>query len=455
MNSQTIAVDVLSSKVPRTVAALLAALHLREPNMNPLKRLGDHEWNSLLEFCDLVHLTLSLAQLPQEGFPLWVIERLRANVADNALRFERVKATYKEAAEALDRADIEHVVIKGFTQAPDYVPNPCLRAQSDLDLYCLPDTIDLARNSLEALGYKPNDNQDYTYADHDRTLVRQGNWQWRGNPFDPEMPLSIELHFCFWNAPVSHLPLIGIADFWKRRITRGINGFSFTSLSTVDQLGYLTLHILRNIFLRDAILHHVYELSVFLHRHAEDDAFWAAWTEIHDASLRTVEAIAFYYAKIWFGCDLHPEVKSTIESLPQLQQKWLDSFAASDIEGLSHMNKDFLWLQLSFLKSPEAKIRLIKRTLFPLPSTRMDSSVVQLASERATGSRELHPYLQYLVYLVSRSASHVRSSITTIVRGLLWRLSERQLPRQFWIFLGASFFLTLACLSTSSSSILF
>ena len=124
-----------ASKIPREVAAIIAALQLREADLTPLIQLEDHEWTSLLAFCDLAHLTLPLAQLPQNDFPSWVVERLKINVADNALRFERVKATYKEAAEALDRAGVEHVVIKGFTQAPDYVEDPRLRAQSDLDLY--------------------------------------------------------------------------------------------------------------------------------------------------------------------------------------------------------------------------------------------------------------------------------------------------------------------------------
>src|ERR1700684_3378694 len=45
-------------------------------------------------------------------------------------------------------------------------------------------------------------------------------------------------------------------------------------LSPVDHLAYIALHILRNILLGDWIVHHVRELAVFLHSHADDDGFW-------------------------------------------------------------------------------------------------------------------------------------------------------------------------------------
>ena len=122
-----------SLRIPAEVMALFPALHMRAPDTTELIGLSDAQWMSLLSFCDIAHLTLQMAQLPSEGFPQWVIDRLRTNLADNALRFERVKATYREAAAALDQAGVEHIVIKGFTQAPDYVANPQLRAQSDID----------------------------------------------------------------------------------------------------------------------------------------------------------------------------------------------------------------------------------------------------------------------------------------------------------------------------------
>ena len=254
-----------SLRIPAEVMALFPALHMRAPDTTELIGLSDAQWMSLLSFCDIAHLTLQMAQLPSEGFPQWVIDRLRTNLADNALRFERVKATYREAAAALDQAGVEHIVIKGFTQAPDYVANPQLRAQSDIDIFCPPKSLGAARMALQAIGYGTSqDKASHTFADHDAILTRSRDWRWKGNPFDPEMPLGIELHFCLWNERVSQVRDPGTALFWERRAMRTLDGFSFSCLSPADHLAYLTLHILRNLFLGEWIVHHVHELAVFL-----------------------------------------------------------------------------------------------------------------------------------------------------------------------------------------------
>src|ERR1700722_8171285 len=96
-------------RIPREVAALIAALQLKGGNAEALGELEQREWESLLRFCDLAHLTLLLSQVEAGDSPSWVVERLERNVADNAARFERIKATYQEAASAFDRAGVEYV----------------------------------------------------------------------------------------------------------------------------------------------------------------------------------------------------------------------------------------------------------------------------------------------------------------------------------------------------------
>jgi Uncharacterised nucleotidyltransferase len=214
--------DQYGPRIPREATALMAALQVRGSSTALLRQLSDDDWMSLIGFCELAHLTLPLARVPTEGFPTWVADRLETNAAYNALRFERVKRTYREAADALNRAGVDHVVIKGFTQVPDYVEEPRWRAQSDLDLFCPSEMIEPARLALEGLGYKPEQRSDYRRADHIPTLVRPGPWRWRGNHFDPEMPLSIELHFCLWNDAASMFSIPEVTEFWGRRTVRWV-----------------------------------------------------------------------------------------------------------------------------------------------------------------------------------------------------------------------------------------
>ena len=110
----------------------------------------------------------------------------------NAERFERVKSTYIEASAALDDAQVEHIVLKGFTQSPHYVSDPRLRFQSDIDLFCQTEDIERARTALEAIGYESDKSSDNGRADHLPALIRLGSWQWQGNHYDPAMPLSID-----------------------------------------------------------------------------------------------------------------------------------------------------------------------------------------------------------------------------------------------------------------------
>ena len=172
--------DVLQqAHVPREVQALLGALQITRASTSFLQTLSDEEWLSLLNFCDLAHLTLRLATLPTSGFPAWVVSRLETNRADNVKRFERVKATYVEARNALEQAGVEHIVVKGFAQFPMYVEHPRLRSQSDIDLYCPTHMIDAAYSALRAINYRPSTNVDYRDADHLPAMVRLGEWQWR------------------------------------------------------------------------------------------------------------------------------------------------------------------------------------------------------------------------------------------------------------------------------------
>src|SRR5215469_13888800 len=110
----------VSPRIPREVAALMDALQLEGANTDALLSLDDAHWRRLLEFCDLAHLALPLSQTNTSGFPGWVADRLQQNVADNAERFERVRAAYIQAAAAMERAGAAHLVLKGFAHAPDY-----------------------------------------------------------------------------------------------------------------------------------------------------------------------------------------------------------------------------------------------------------------------------------------------------------------------------------------------
>jgi hypothetical protein len=434
---------------------LMAALRLQGSSTEGLHGLKEDEWRELLDFADLSHLTLALSQVPDDGFPVWVKERLKENAAHNAERFERVKKTYIEAAAALEDARIEHLVLKGFTQSPHYVRDPRLRVQSDLDFFCPREEIERARKALEAIGYESDKSKHYGRVDHLPALVRLDTWKWRGDHYDPSMPLSIELHFVLWNEGLTKLPIPEVQSFWDRRKFRMVEGIAFAGLSDGDHLAYLALHILRNILAGDWVIHHAYELANFLHSHAGDRDFWNSWRQTYSARLRTLAAIAFVHSACWFHCEMNDEVAAEIEQLPEEIKSWLRTYTGSSLDGMFRPNRDWVWLHATLLTSAKDKRRVISSALIPKHIPGRNSAAITVNLRRSITPRSSNPRVQYLLYLRTRAMSHVRMISKTLTRRAGWWLSEKQLGREFWKFLFASFFLTWAFQSTFSCSIFF
>ena len=162
--------------------------------------------------------------------------------------------------------------------------------------------------------------------------------------------------------------------------------FHFQCLNPVDHLGYFSLHILRNILSREWVVNHVLELATFLESKAEDDSFWTDWLAHHDAPLRQYEAIAFYYARAWFGCRLHPHAEIQIQSLPPAQRSFLHQFAGAAMDLMFVPNKDSFWLHMDLARSVGAKLTLFKRLLMPNRISPMGGPAVTIRNRRQTES---------------------------------------------------------------------
>ncbi len=442
----------LSPLLPRHFAALMDSLQLRGASTDALLQLERRDWEKLLDFCDLAHLALALGQVVSPDLPSWVLRRLEKNTADNALRYQRALATYVEAAEALRQSGTPHLVLKGFSQAPDYVKHPRLRMQCDLDFYCPKSYIPQAQKSLETLGYTPDSGIDFQRADHTPTLSRKTSWKWNGNMYDPEMPLSIELHFCLWNQHISLVAMCEVEDFWKRREDRKLDQITFPALHPVDQLGYFALHILRGTFWGDWVVHHVHELAVFLTHHANNDGFWTEWERTHSPRLRSLQAIAFWLAEAWFSCDLHKQARMQIDSLPPLHKEWLQQLGGSPLEAMFYRNKDGRLLQFLIADSWATRKTVLQGTIVPPSIVRFLHPSVRTRNRQNLDTVYENRQLAYVLYLADRLASHLRSTARFVAHGMRLWFSQRKLRAQFLLFLSASFFLTSACPHISFSS---
>ncbi|MGO9086130.1 MAG: MFS transporter [Candidatus Sulfotelmatobacter sp.] len=411
----------------------MAALRFDSSQPEALRRLTDSQWEDLLRLCDMLHFTIPLRRVCGDDLPDWVRSRIDRNICDNTLRYERIKAIYIELANTLEARGVDHLVLKGFTHSPAFVDDPRHRMQSDVDLFCPPESILEARDALCNIGYEPYQGFEHQPVDHLPTMMRKTNWSWSGNHFDPEMPVSVDLHFRLWNATTTHLCPKGMDQFWERRVQRRMDNFSFPGLYPVDGVGYAALHVFHHL-MGELVPYHVYELARFLHANAENEQFWQEWRELHDVSLRRIEAVCFQLAIAWFVCRVPEQVQEEINSLPTPVQQWFHEYSYSPPSTWTGSNKgsnkDALWLHLSLLESSRDKLFVFCAGLFP----------VRVPPVRAIRQWPLRAYGRFLKHAVARVGYHLSSLPRTLWQGIRWGRSANELGKQYWIFFAASSF---------------
>ena len=289
--------------------AVVQSLRFDRDHSQALHEISPEAWRGLLPCTDEAQLTLPLAIRRRNILPEPVRLRVEQNLARNAQRHERVVAAYEEVADALRSRTIEFISLKGLTHWPLYCDDLRSRPQYDIDLYCPPQSISGGR-TIASLGYEPIRASRGPATDHLPSMIRKTGFRWRGDYYDPEMPLTVELHFRFWNPAREFFEVSGAEHFWERRSTRMIGDRRMPALDPVDDLSYTTWHLVRHLLRGDIRLYHVYELAHFLERTAPDDAFWREWSGATTTGMRLAEPIAFQLATEWFGCRVNPVVQA-------------------------------------------------------------------------------------------------------------------------------------------------
>ena len=397
----------------------MAALRFDEPSTSALERFSDAEWTQCLEFCDQGRLTLLFGVRAVDVLPEWVAKRLVENGRANETRLWRLERDYLQIASQLSVAGLDHVLLKGFAQEPDFAAKRGLRPQYDLDLLFRRTNVERARDIIADLGYRRMPGQRTTNVDHLPAMIRPTGWRWTGDHFDAEIPTMIELHFRLWDQDTERFAAPGIEAFWDRRTARSLSGETIPVLWRQDQLGNSALHVLRHLLRGDVKAFHVYELAYFLRKHHDSDVFWEDWRRAHDPALRTLECVPLLLARRWFGCALPEAVREEVAGLPAGVEKWLERFAVSPLTAGVRPNKNEVWLHLSLLHGTRDKLRVLGRRLVPLKTPGPVDGV--FVPEEAQSLRlRIEKRVRYLGHWGRRLRFHVRSSWTTVVGGVRW-----------------------------------
>lgn len=418
----------------------MAALRFASPDIVPLSELSDSEWKRALDFADRTQLTLALGLKCREHLPDWVRCRIDHNLADNAERWSRTKAAYQEAADAFGARELEFLVLKGFAHYPRFVDDPRHRPQGDLDLLFTESQVSQAFEAAVGLGYRPINERDAHPIDHLPMMVRQTGWRWRGDFFDPESPVSLELHFRAWDETTERLAPRGVAQFWERRERRQVEELHFLGFHPADELAYAALHLLRHLLRGDLRAFHVYELAWHLEHSADDPSFWCAWPRLHDESLRRLEAICFSLARHWFDCRVAEAAREEIERLPAEVSRWMDLFGESPLASRFHPNKDELWLHWSLLDSAGARFSVLRRRLIPA-SWPITKEALHIPEQQRSRALALRVWGREAAFVAERVAYHARAIPSVAGSAVRWFAKGSGLGSQYWrFFLAEGFF---------------
>jgi hypothetical protein len=436
VKSEHASIDWTANRIiPLGIAAALAALRFETADIGLYAELGESEWNQALRFCDRARLTLLLGWKCGAALPEAVRRRIAGNLARNQRKLERYKSGFVEIAQSLEAESIEYAALRGLTHMGDYVPEPRLRRQSDIDLLCPAASLKPAAEKLASLGYRQMEELAGLPTDHLPIMIRDSGWQWKGDHYDPDMPISVDLHFRLWDERTERFAAPGTEHFWDRHTSEVFDGLRVPCLNPADRLGSAALHTLRHMLRSDLIPSHIYEIAWFLHTHTADDDFWNEWRRLHAPELRRLEAIVFRLAAEWFGCRLPPVAAEEIASLPEAARLWFAEYAASGMEAFFRPNKSELWLHFALLESARDKRAVFLRRVVPLklPAT------ATLAPERhLTWKARLRRRAKDAAYAASRASFHLRSLPRVVWEGARWWLRACGISRPFWMFLATS-----------------
>ena len=430
-------------RIPKRCISALRALQLQEPEFGGLLSLSEWEWNDLLNRPEIARLMIALAQKCPAQIPAWVLDRIDRNVACTAERFERIKLEYAAIADALRDAGIEHLVAKGFSLCPDFVSHPRFRSQSDVDIFCLPESVERAVEALHGIGYETLTNADHLRGHHVPPLGKKSNWKWRGDLFDPEIPLGVELHFRFSDETLEKFSPTGLEEFWERREQRRVDELGFPTLCTVDQFGYSALHILRHLLDGMTPIYNVFEVARFLHTRAGDEEFWSEWKALHHDSARSLQAIACMLARAWFGCALPRAVEDEIAKLSPAIHSWFQRFAWSPLEAWFRPNKDVVWLHAAMASNTRDKMAVVRNTLLPPKIPRYIAGRFDpdgSASAKNPGRWTAKGAKNYVAHAGRRFIAYGRALPPALWNGARFWWITKELTAPFWTYFIAQFF---------------
>lgn len=320
----------------------------------PAPQLSQAQWDEMLrQLKDHWLLLLFYSQvkvLPAESQPSQeTMVQLSRYYRIGQMQMLMTEYQLKEIINAFKAAGIPVLILKGTAIAYAYYPDPFTRLSNDIDLLVHPDSVRLARKTLESLGYVCNEKT----FELSRKLYNEEEFMHS----QKQRYKLVEVH---WSLYISSD--IDIDRLFDRAVSVSCGNVTFETLNPVDALLHNGLHLLMH-HDDDVRLSWIYDAALM----ARNLPFPGGWAELQEKSVeygavRSVQ-VTLGMAELWTGLKLPPGFDD-LSLWPQPGKQELAALANLNLNRSALMLDKirFQWYCSSGLVE---KLLLIKFFLFP------------------------------------------------------------------------------------------
>jgi hypothetical protein len=180
-----------------------------------------------------------LGMLDGDRVPPAVMAHLRGAYVANLLRNQRLGTELAEVVEALQRDEIEAIVLKGGALAPTIYTDPAQRPMNDLDLLLRPEAMERAGAVLQSLGFRLSDLIPARMVAFQKRFG--GGLEWQRSRGGEVTRLDVQHHLVGIDWCWAAFPIEADA-LWSAARPLALDGVRAWQLSAEDTLIHLCLH---------------------------------------------------------------------------------------------------------------------------------------------------------------------------------------------------------------------
>ena len=295
------------------------------------RKLTKREWDRLLLWMDDAGLAFYFLRKLEDtnqatAIPPWVTDCLQEKFVSNRQRVAEMSLRFDVLNRAFNNAGVRYVVLKGFSLAPQFCPDPVLRYQGDFDYLVDEKSLPRAQKVLVDAGYEARSSPsslEFIYASPGRKPSRNRS------AYAPDAPHAVELHLDAWDSTTHEVRIADRFFSVERKRMQCWNGLTFPALDEEDAFLLQVFHSCRHIFTYWIRTSSLLEIGLFLRQKSPDREFWSHIEQRvgENPVLREMVVVVAELVSRVFGAPLPDLIRAWGSRLRRPSRVWMDAYA--------------------------------------------------------------------------------------------------------------------------------